>query len=188
MSAITVARRSILGRRAIYDATRGDMTGSGQTAATAKADLESQIDTALTGTYEPRIVTHRGHSALVYRTPSGWQYALLREQVAESGIHGVGFISSAASRERCLQSAAHLVISAASGPDDIYDDADIPAFLEDAELRDTLISCFRFYRAHRWAKNNGIVGDLHRWACEHNNEFRFTMRPPNPDFGGAPQD
>jgi hypothetical protein len=179
MSSITVERRSMIRRKPVYDASRGDLTEHGATAKDAKAALDARIDAALVGSYVPHLVTYRDLTALVFREPTGWTYTILREESGADGVFRPTAIQGTRdSRNEVIQSAAHHVIQNVCGPDDIWEDADIPSFLTDVESRRNLITTSRFQRAHRWATDNGIEGDLHRWSCDHADDPQFVNRPP----------
>ena len=156
--------------------SRGDLTGTGKTVADAKKDLERRIDEALTGDYDPIIVNYNGCSCIVYRCQYGWvKKNLTTEKMTENGFVDTNYSCSYNSKDEAVQAAAYHVLSSGSKLDEFHKDEDIPAFLTDPRRRRDLLSTARFQRAYAWVMSNPTEGvtDLHRWACEHNNDPRF---------------
>lgn len=166
-------------RRAVktHEAERGNLTGRGPTKAEAKADLESRIDAALSGDYDPAIVRHGDRAALIYRETDGWRYKMLDIASIPAGLSDAHARNGADTKTECVQSAAFHVIQIGSDIDSIRTDDDIPAVLADPGKRADILSCFRFYRAYRHAKNT--MPDLpewqwHQWAGQHSRDDQFA--------------
>lgn len=52
------------------------MDGSGRNLTAAKQDAGRKIEAALTGNYNPELLSCRGMSILVFRQPSGWDHVI----------------------------------------------------------------------------------------------------------------
>lgn len=155
---------------------RGMLTGTGETTTEAKENLSKQIDSALTGRYEPFVVSYGIYSAIVYRAPDGWKYRMLND-ASKPGIHDVGFGMHEGDRDTVIQHAASHVIDVGSNDDEFHKDEDIPSWLTDKHARSTILGNARFRRAYRYNKETypgGCDSYWHRWACENANDPRFA--------------
>lgn len=59
------------------------MEGEGRNLTEAKKDAGRKIERALSGYYDPILISAHGKSALVYRDQTGWGYSLLHPERAE---------------------------------------------------------------------------------------------------------
>ena len=55
------------------------MEGTGRNVTEAKRDAGSKLEAAMRGSYNPVLMSHRGWSILVWRTPSGWESTITHE-------------------------------------------------------------------------------------------------------------
>ena len=157
----------------------GTVSGTGENVTAARADLMKNLEAACEGTYDPLLITYKSNTILLWRTPTGYEYKLMRgdERTAE-GVNRVsaGTIMGGTDRNEAIQSAAHHVISVEG--DDFHDESEIPTFLTDRQKRRDIIFCCRFQRAYRWAQANKPEGRdndhlWHEWACWHANDEQF---------------
>jgi hypothetical protein len=150
------------------------MTGLGRTKAEACADLDRQIGQALAHSYDPRIISHGGRQAIVWRTPDG----LVSAYTTMPPKHGVwtptggtchhgrdaDMIKVIGSIQLNL---AMLAVEALS--------IDTPTNLKDSpHLLTDYRSWLGFQRAYRWHYENHKEANeyaRHYWACEHAKEF-----------------
>lgn len=174
---------STMRRTKMKEASQGDFTAQGLTVAEAKANLTEMVTSAIEGTYAPAIVSHGDYSALVTRTPHGWEYRLfcsIDRPINPDGIAdtccGTSMLGNV-TRSQAIQSAAGHVVNLDSV--DYHTEDQLPTFLTNPKERENVLSCRRFNRAYRWAKANrpdGIGNEdwsFHRWASHNmkNPEF-----------------
>lgn len=160
----------------------GPIAGKGRTLSEARADLNAQLEQAVTGSYEPAIISYNGYHAVVSRTAwGGWQYRtygperpLITEGVTDAG--GCVMLGNV-SRNEAIQSAAFHVVQL--GCPLFTRDDEIPAFLADPRRRRDLLSWCRWQRAYRYAQQNRPEGrsnehEWHEWACWHASDPMFA--------------
>jgi hypothetical protein len=157
-------------RKMLKTASRGQLTGWGETVSEAKADLTKRVDQALEGSYDPFLVVFGEYTILAWREPENWCYKIMRGSDIKDGIHqiGMGCCGGSESRDEFLQQAAYHVINVSSV--DYHKDEEIPEFLTDRSKRQDILHCCRFQRAYRYAKENVPEGrdndsKWHEWAC-----------------------
>jgi hypothetical protein len=141
--------------------------GTGKTVTAAKADAGRKIESALEGSYSPMLVSWRGQSAVVYRTPDGWGYALVNSD--RDGVHSPCTNTSHADRADAIASAKqHVAMNAydwrTDGPS-----VDCPLFTDGLPLkwwRDRTASDHRFQSRYASAKLLGYTdSQCHEYAC-----------------------
>ena len=166
-------------RTTTHVADRGVLRGSGSTKAEAKADLERQIDNALTDDHDPALVSYDGETFVVYRTPWGWCYQRIEtKQVTDGGIVDIHWSSleGLRSRQEVIQAVSHHAIQISPKSRDFHEDSDIPSFLTDKDMREDLLRHAQFHRAYQHAKSTMPDKDSnvwHHWACQHSRDDQF---------------
>jgi hypothetical protein len=160
---------------------RGMLEATGATITEAKAGLDAQIDDALSGSYDPAIVKHGEYSAMVYRTPRGWEYRLFdadrpMDAPGITNISGNCLMGNVSRAEAIQEAVAHVV-----GLDgaDYHTLDELPPFLTDRSKGYNIITTRRFNRAYRYAKANHPDGSehgasWHAWAGNNMHDPRFV--------------
>lgn len=156
------------------------MDGTGRTVTEAKKDAGAKIERALTGSYEPTLLSSRGFIVLVYRDPDGWRSAIIAD---ETGVRErVSHSSGRADREEALGEAfANLAQLSWDGQEEHPPCLEvmtgkIRAGHETRRILADFVTWRGFQLAYRAAKKDQPnAGDCawHRWACEHGSEFAF---------------
>lgn len=162
---------------------RGMLCGVGTTKTLAKADLEAKVEQAITGSYDPELITFDGETVLVHRTPQGWAYrAITTCRLAEDGVLDMAnrsMVRGYDTREQAVQAAIYHAVSLSIRTRDWRTEGDLPAILTDPVYRQRVLATGRYERAYDWAKANmaELEGDIvacGRWATEHQNDSRFS--------------
>ena len=159
------------------------MDGAGRNVTEAKRAAGAKIESAMTGSYQPKIFSSRGYAVMVWRDPCGWRNSVI---ASPNGFYAEPCYSSG--REDYWDECARAILDLAQLT---WDGAElIPPCLAESEklakrefaknqntgrrLLGEFASWRGFQLAYRHAKANGIGEndcDWHRWGCEHSGEF-----------------
>src|SRR6478609_1422907 len=89
------------------------MPGAGATVREAKQDAARKIESALSGTYTPRLIRHGDYSAFIWREPmGGWHYKIV-DRDDDGHLYGAGGVTWTES-DACTSCARHLAQNADS--------------------------------------------------------------------------
>lgn len=139
------------------------MDGTGATVTEAKKDAGAKITAALTGSYTPHVLTHKGYAILIWREPNGWHNRIIADP--SDGIRtdsrGMGFCPGDSERDAIRGAQRHLAQLGWQ-----HDDGpEAPEFLTDRHDRADFRSWAVFQLRHRAARAYGLnPNDAHSWA------------------------
>jgi hypothetical protein len=142
---------------------RGCLEGVGPTLALARQDLETKITDSLEGSYGPMYITYRSESAIVYRTPMGWEYSIIHPN--GHNVQPMGCTCFVGDYAECVQAALFHVIQNGVDVMAIHAADDLPSELSPARRTDLADWC-RWQRAARSAMVANEP-NVHAWACDH---------------------
>jgi hypothetical protein len=150
----------------------GHFTGTGRTLKDARADLEQQLEAAITGDYTPEIIRWRKQTIIVYRDPQfGWVHR--RIDYAYNGHSSSGWDDD---REEAISQAAYNVVQNQWTPED---GIDAPAIMVEY-CPEHLVQEFESWA--QWqlyaAEGRDIHGltdhnDIHAYACARQNNGHY---------------
>lgn len=138
------------------------MSGSGATLTAAKKDAGAKIEKAMSGTYTPTVLTHRGYAVLVFREPNGWDHRIIAEPtggIREGRVWGGCNYRTEEEATRAAKS--HLAQLGWEPGDGLTP----PAFLTHKDDIAEYVRQAKFYARFAAAKGFGLNPDeAHAWA------------------------
>lgn len=136
------------------------MGGAGKTVKEAKQDAARKIEAVLDGHYFPRIITYRGNSILVYRTPQAWHTTI----IVDDGEPRQGVLTSSCMYETESEAASAAQLQVAQLGWKRQDGYTMPDFLTDKQKRE-MHTMITFWMRYQDAKAAGMNDhDAHDYA------------------------
>jgi len=164
-----MARRSVKPKTPkVVTVDMAGLTGEGANKTEAREDLNRQIRDALDGPYYPTLISAHYKSALIWREPCGWAYALLHPERAHPETHderlwgnGNSYASFTEADRAARRHMAQWIFE--------FDGATGACVIQDEDDRRDHRKWVEWqycYKAWRDSKRNDV--DAHREACNRN--------------------